>query len=282
MLGLEKFIARNFISFYKDEEKYKLLNQKVRNNKILDEEYKEFENKDELEQYIKDIENPQKYTITFLANENLGMVPSCEKAEYKKRDIELDNIKMICVNNKYSFYAAIYDIVELEKMFKFEVDLIYSAYVLIDFKASKKNNLYMLLTKEFYALLIYEDSMPKYADILTLVDSYESDDNIEELDMDIIEDLGDEIVEESVEDLDEEDLENKSNTVEAELINFLKDSIKEHYKTSDNFVEKIIIFSTIQTQDNFAKLIEDEIFIETQVEEFNILKTLIELGKIDV
>ena len=38
----------NFIAFYKDEEKYKLLNEQYKNNEIFFSETKEFENKKDL------------------------------------------------------------------------------------------------------------------------------------------------------------------------------------------------------------------------------------------
>lgn len=280
---LEKLFSRNFISFYKSGKKYLLLNQKIKQKKVINEEFEEFEKKEELEKYIEEIDNPQKYVITFLANENLGVVDSCSKAEYKNKHIEIENIKIVCIHNKYSFYATIYDLVELEKEYKFEIDLIYSVYALIDFKASKKNNLYILLHKEFYALIIYENSIPKYSDIVILIEKEEKEEEIEEIDdLDIMDDLSEDISEE-IEDIEDLDLnEAEKSPIEADILNFLKNSLKEYYKIADNFVEQIVIFSDIKIEENFAKIIEDELFIETKIEEFNILKTLNEIGQLDV
>jgi len=111
------FFKPNLIAFYKDEETYKVLNEQYKKNEIIFSETKEFENKKELLNYISSVieDNPQTYVSTFVSTQNQGAVPSCEKHIYKDYGIELDNVKTVCINNKYSFYITIYELWKQKK-----------------------------------------------------------------------------------------------------------------------------------------------------------------------
>jgi GTPase Era involved in 16S rRNA processing len=111
----------NLIAFYKDEEIYKVLNEQYKKEEIIFSEIKEFKNKKELLSYISSVieDNPQTYVSTFISTQNQGVIPSCEKHIYKNYGIELDNVKTVCVNNKYSFYITIYELIEIKKEYKY-------------------------------------------------------------------------------------------------------------------------------------------------------------------
>jgi len=289
---LKKLLAKpSLIAFYKDENRYKLLHEQYKKNKIINSESKEFENKKEMINYINEIadDNPQTYVSTFIASANQGVVPSCDKNKYKELGIDIENIKMVCVNKKYSFYTTIYQLMETKKEYPF-VDFLYSAYALIDFKSSlRHNSLYILTTKEYSYILIYKDHLPLFGDIYEIEEENIEEEEIEDItDMDIVEDfdesLDDDI--ESVADITEEEDEEDENietfNIEYKILENIKSSLKEYYENGGDFIEKIYIFDTIGIQDNITELINDEIFIDSVLEKIDILKTLNEISRKNV
>ena len=285
---LKIFIKPNFISFYK-EDKFYLLNEQYKNDKLIFEEKKEFNTKKELINYINEISssNPQTYVSTVILSQNQGVVPSCDKKEYKKLGIELENIKYICIKNRYSFYTTIYELMELTK--SFEPDFLYPIFALIDIKAiSKHNTLYILTTKSFNFILIYKDSIPVYSDIFEIEEKTtefkeEENDEIEDIsDIDIIEDF-DDILDEDIENIEEIDESSVEETKEEyRIIEDIKNALKEYYEEGGDFIEKIVILDTLNTPQEIKTLIEDEIFITTTVQEFDILKTINQISRENV
>jgi hypothetical protein len=161
---LKRFIKKQYISFYFDEN-YKILNEIYKNNKLLEENRFEFENKKDFINKIKELSQdvPQTYLSSVIQTINQGVVPTCEKKEFSKFGIETENIKYICINNKFALYASIFDLMELKR---FNLDFIYSFFSLIDYKAAKKTNtLYIIVTKEKFYVLIYYKNIPVYSDI---------------------------------------------------------------------------------------------------------------------
>ncbi len=285
---LKIFIKPNFISFYK-EDKFYLLNEQYKNDKLIFEEKKEFNTKKELINYIKEISssNPQTYVSTVILSQNQGVVPSCDKKEYKKLGIELENIKYICIKNRYSFYTTIYELMELTK--SFEPDFLYPIFALIDIKAtSKHNTLYILTTKSFNFILIYKDSIPVYSDIFEIEEKTtefkeEDEDEIEDIsDIDIIEDF-DDILDEDIENIEEINEPSVEETKEEyRIIEDIKNALKEYYEEGGDFIEKIVILDTLNIPQEIKTLIEDEIFITTTVQEFDILKTINQISRENV
>jgi hypothetical protein len=278
---LEKFIKRHFIAFYYDEE-YKLLYQIVKNKKIINSENKTFEEKKDLEKYIKEItsEYPQSYVSTVLLSINQGLIESCKKEDYLKREIETDNVQIICVNNRYSFFASIYDIAKTKKEYKFNIDFLYSIFGLIDFVANeRKNRFYVLVLNSYIAIMGYENFKPIYADI-NETKEHQEEEIIEEIDdMDILDNLSEDIEEESEDIEEDENLEEKldkiTTGIEVKILNQLKESIKDYYKHySSDFIEKIIILDTVGIDIATTKLIEDELLITTDYQKIDLLETI--------
>jgi len=285
---LKRFIKQQFVSFYYDE-KFKLLTQIYKNSKLLEETIFEFEKKNALQEKINSLLNniPQTYVSTIIESVNQGVIPTCIKKEFIKFNIEIDNIKYICINNKYAIYSSFFDIKEAEK---FNTDFVYSVFSLIDYKATKKiNSLYILITKEKFYLLIYNNKIASYSDIFEKIDESFNDNEEETLedisdDLDIIEDLDSDIIED-IDDLDEIQEENKeiNTNTEMNIVNFLKDSIEEYYKTyGDDFIEEIIIFDTQNMNNDIIEIIKDNFFIDTKKINFDILKTINEISRQNV
>lgn len=283
---IEKFIKKAYISFYKDEN-YKFLCEIKKNHKIIESFNKEFNNKNDLTKEIFDIleEYPQTYISTFVTSLNQGIVPSCQKSEYKKREINLENIKFICIKNSYSFYISIYELINIKKEYPFEIDFIYSVFALIDYFAKKRDNyFYVLVLNEKIIISGYKDNKPIFYDIFELKE--EKNEEIEE-DVELLEDidLDEEIsenIEEEVQNLDLEDIEDNisSSSLEYNLINHLKSSIKDYYENySNDFLEKIIYLNTINLKKDIKSLTEEELFIDSEIINFNALKILNELSE---
>ena len=290
---LEKFIKKAFISFYKDDEKYKLFIEIIKNNKIIETKTKELNEIKELKEEIRELKEdyPQHYISTFLNTINQGVIPGCSKQEFLKREIEIENINFICIKSTYSFYVSMYDLVKLKKEYPFSIDFIFSIFAPIDFYAKKRNNyMYVLILNNQIAIIAYKDNIPLYSDISIIQKEEASEEEAE--DMELLEDI--DIEEEIAEDIEEEaesmelnepesDLE-KTN-IEFQIINILKNSIKEYYEHySDDFLEKIILLDTIEAGNTLKKLIEDELLMQSEIIKFDMLKTLndISRGEIDV
>lgn len=286
---LKKFIKQQFISFYFDGN-YKMLYEIYKNNNLLEENRFEFEEKKDLIKKIKALldEIPQTYTSTIIQTINQGVIPSCNKIDFTKYGIEIENVKYICINNQYAFYTSLYDLIEFKKL---DLDFIYSSFALIDYKATKKiNTLYILITKEKFYLLIYHKNKPIFSDIYVKAEELmENNDNIledleNENEIDIDDDLVDNI--EDIEDIEDEMNLNKNNistNIEMDVTNFIKSSLEEYYKNfADDFIENIIIFDNNHLNDDITKIIYDTLFIEAKKEKFDILKTINEISRKNV
>lgn len=279
---IEKFIKKAYISFYKDEN-YKFLCEIKKNKKLIESEKKEFDSKEKLNEKINELieDYPQIFISTIINSINQGVIPSCNKSEFKKREIEIENIKSICIKNKYSIFISIYELVNIKKEYPFEIDFLYSIFAPIDFFAKKRNNyLYVLILKERIALLAYKNEIPIFSDIFEIKE--EKNEEVEE-DIQLLEDI--DLEEEISEDIEEEaeslDLEENEPTnlelssIEHNIVQYLKDAIKDYYENySDDFLEKIIFLDTINIGKNLQKLTEDELLLENEIINFDLLKIL--------
>ena len=282
---LKRFLKRQFISFYFDEN-YKLLNEIYKNDKIIEENTFEFDEKKELIQKIKELssEIPQTYLSSIIQSINQGVIPACQKNRFKEFGIEIENIKYICINNKYAFYTSLFDLIDLKKI---DLDFIYSVFALIDFKATKKiNTLYILITKEKFYILIYHKNIPILSDIYEKAEELvENEEDLQDLENEEVEEIDDEIVDD-LDKLDEEEIPEEKEIktgIEMDIINFIKSSIKEYYSHyAEDFIEKIIIFDTGILNEDITKIINDTLFIESEKKEINILKTINEISRENV
>jgi hypothetical protein len=282
---LKRFIKKQYISFYFDEN-YKMLNEIYKNNKLLEENRFEFENKKDLINKIKELSQDiaQTYCSSVIQTINQGVVPTCEKKEFSKFGIETENIKYICINNKFAIYASIFDLMELKR---FNLDFIYSVFSLIDYKAAKKTNtLYIIVTKEKFYVLIYHKNIPIYSDIYEKIEELFEENN-ENTDDEIIEEIDDDdgMVEDldKIEDIPEAEEKEIKTGIEMDVVNFIKSSLEEYYNNySEDFIENIVIFDSGILNEDITQIINDMLLIETKKENFDILKTINEISRKNV
>jgi len=280
---LERFIKKAYISFYEDD-KFFLQIDIVKNKKVISSEKKEFEKKEDMLKEILNIKEDysQYYISTFIQTINQGVIPSCAKNEYKKREIDINNIKYICIKNKYSFYISLYDLINIKK--EYEIDFLYSIFAPIDFFVKNKNNIiYILILKKGLVILGYEKNLPIYSDI-TPFD--ENEENVNEEDLEVIDDIDLEIDEEISEDIEEEsenidieDINEESNiektSIEYNVIEILKNSVKDYYENySTEFLEKIVFLDTINLDNSLIKIVNDELLLNCEIIKFDLLDTI--------
>jgi len=290
---LKKFFCKpNFISFYEEGNMYKLLNEKYKNSEIISSENKEFDNKEDLIKYINSIRklNPQTYISTILKSINQGFAPSCKKSSFKEMGLDIENIKYVCINKKYSFYTSLYELLEIQKEFSL-LDFLYPPFAIIDYKAKLKNNsLYILTMKDFIFFMIYKNSLPVFGEIEEINEN--KDEEIEEIeDLDLLSEIEEDIEDiESIEDIDNikeisqatklSSIENLG--IESKTFNKLQEVLKEYYENNSNFIEQIIIYDTVNISEDLTSLIKDEIFINTAIEKIDLLKTINEMSRKNV
>jgi len=120
-------------------------------------------------------------------------------------------------------------------------------------------------------------------------DDIEIDDVDEIEDLETLDDL-DEIDEEIEENLknEEKSLEETESNIyqlkeENEIINFIKDSIKDYYENySNDFIENIYLFKNYDFDTSFIQELKDELFIDIEIKNIKILEELNNLAKKDI
>ena len=155
----------------------------------------------------------------------------------------------------------------------------------------------------FASILIYEqNNIPKYSNIICFEDldnhdtpaqsvnnsADEDDSDIEEIsDIESIEDIEDietdidttlddeELHDETEIDADKLKTEKERTQYEMEIVEFLKNSLKEYYENySNNFVENIYLLHNQNISTKFTKIIQDELFLEIKPQQIDLLETI--------
>jgi len=308
------FIKKTFIAYYIEDDIFYTQKIIIKNDKIIEKYEEQFENEEEFLKFIKTslLENTQTYISTLITTYNQGCLDSCSHKRYKEFGINIENIKILCIDNKFSIFIGLFELQEFKKeVNKYSVDLIYSPYLIIENnKEETKNTLYALITKNNIILSIYKNKFPLYSAIYefkkeeteTNLNDNETNTNLfdDEIPIDDVEEIDDlddldsldENIEEGLDNL--EDLENideleKNNKdfvnikEESEIINFIKNSIKDYYENySDDFLENIYLLKTYELETNFLKELEDELFVNIKTKEVKILDNINLLARKDI
>ena len=282
---IEKFIKKIFISFYCDE-KFYLYAEIIRNNNKIKSFKKEFEEKKELENEIKNLSEDytQYYISTIIDSINQGVVPTCDKHTYKDWGIDMENVTFVCVKNKYSLYTSLYDLMSVKKSFNLDIDFLYSIFAPIDFIAKQRNNyLYVLILNTKIAFIAYQNNIPIFSEIDIFEKENEENEEIEPIDdINIAEDISEDIEEEAnAVNLKEEKIEKSD--IEYNIIEKLKKVIKDYYENySEDFLEKIIFLDTVGMNNSLIKIVEDELFMDSEIKKTDLLQILNSISKKNV
>ena len=188
---------------------------------------------------------------------------------------------------------------------------------------NSKNILYVLITEELILNIAYKNNKPIYSNIHqfqiedeTLIDNSElTDEQKKDNDIDLIDDIDDiEEIEgldeindiEELEELDNEleQIENiedievpsspteqavskeeiEKSKMEIEIIEFLKNSVKEYYNESpeSDFIEKIVIFAEEPLKEEVIINLKEELLLDIESKKIDILEILNQIAKEEV
>jgi hypothetical protein len=296
-----KLTKIDLISYYKKDEKYFVLKNRLNNNELINKEINEF-SKSEFKEYINlsFLDNSFTYVSTFIDSANQGIVDSCSHSHYKDLGIDIDSIKILCINNSFSIFIGLYDFNNLKKENEiFKYDYIYSPYAIISNNGIENNKAYILTFEEYIILMIVEEK-PIYGNIYYFKENAEVVDSDSQIDLDSIDDIGilDDIedlsdsLEDSIEDaadlIEEDNDDNLEESVdslknEVETVEFLKTSFKDYYDNySDHFLEEVVILNNYKISDTLDSTIEKEFFLNVKTKEFDILNAMNLLAKEDI
>ena len=324
---VQKKFSNVFISILVERNEYVLRYIVVKNEKIILNEDRQFsmeENKQlssDMKKFLVSLQDRYKFVyISYLLN-SIGQncVPTCNENEFFKYNIDKEKIVHICVDSRWSAYSLKNDIEWIKEIFEEPgIDFIYSPFIILnnfikDKDQKRKNNLFLLYTENFIALMIFdkddlifsaffkipykefdfsqdddlsvEDSESIFEGIE--LDNIESEDEDLESFVDITKldeesDTEDEILESAKERvatsaLDELELYGK----EVVIFKFISSAIEEYYKNDiyeSEFLEEIIIYNDSNISNDIITMIENDLFLDVEIHSIDIKEEMINMS----
>jgi len=313
---IKKRLTNQFIGVLVYETTCILKIRRVKNGKILSDEEKEFvlQTKEALTKEVTSYllalqeEIEQTYVSLFLNSHGQGVVPECSKAAYEKFHIEYDNVKEICVDNRYSVYASNIDIKWAEKLFTdIGLDFIFSPFLMLDNlrkKESRKREgivLYMLAGNNSITIMIFEKNELLYGTFINIAkeedllasDFGEEEDSedelLDEIDLDLELEESDEIseiLEEVNEDLqtsiqeEDDSIKLKLFGQDLRLVKYFDASLREFYENDlyrSDFVTYVKIYDGAQLNPDIVSYLKEQLLVDIDVRPVDIADELIAL-----
>ncbi|MDR2151677.1 MAG: hypothetical protein LBO72_02545 [Helicobacteraceae bacterium] len=189
-----------YTGIYAGGKKANLLTRIYQNRKLIKEERREFETPNGIPsgamfEYLQRLErrNAYVYVATALASINQGALPSCDPNFFRKMHIQTDNIATVFMDNKWSVYASVFDLEEIQK--KYEpidgIDYIFPTETLIDFYKRQikveigKNDAFafLLYAKSSATLAIYQNDIFMYSSHIIFDEDVDEEDAGDQNDM---------------------------------------------------------------------------------------------------
>jgi len=324
---IKYFITHQFISVILNEEECHLRLDVIKKGKNIKSDETTFilgENYSltgDIEEYFKNAIEKYKHTyISVLLNSSAqGAFSGCENEKFSSFNVDVNNVKKICVDNEWMLYASKIEINWIKDIFKnFEIDFIYSPFVILnkyikDDKQISKTVLYILYEGHSVTIIIEKNGKFLYGSLfklktksITELDKMENEENTNSIMLDELE--ADDIFED-IEKLDEignfEDIESITSPDEVkvddmlegldtgfisggnseEIIKYLKESLKDFYNNSlyeSYFVEEAKIFEYSNISYDIVDYLEKELLLDVSVKKVNILETMNELTKEEI
>jgi hypothetical protein len=287
---------------------------KVKKSSIIDSEKKSFdiESKEnlskELVTYLNNLqeEYEQTYIALFLNTLGQGAISGCNSEAYEKFDIDKKNVKSVCIDNQYTFYASLIDIKWVNKIFyKVGLDFIFSPFLVLKKLMNKEMIaeddvvLNILYTNNGLTMMIMKGDKFLYGSFFNLAkdedllyDEFDSSsESMEELDSDFLEEFD---LDESNDDInqiqdftDMDDLTSEGQLSQKDLrfMKYLDASLKEFYhseKYESSFVSFVKIYDASGINEYVIKHIENELLVDTSLVSVDILKVLVEIAEEEV
>lgn len=159
------------------------------------------------EKVLKYIEEQEKtyfgvYVSLFFNDDSQGALPTANFDEYKKFNINTQNLTSLVMQDSWSIYANLNAIRRYKNLFgQGSVDLIYSPIALLFHELLKrgispKTTLYLYIHSHSFALAIFKDKQMKLSTFLNMSDAEEGNEEIESLKEEDITDIDNLIVKE--------------------------------------------------------------------------------------
>jgi hypothetical protein len=131
-----------YAGIYTSGKKANMLTRIYQNRKLVKEERREFEAPNGVPsgamfEYLQKLERRCAfvYTATALSSINQGALPSCDPSFFRKMRIETDNISTVYIDDKWSIYASVFDLEEIQKKYApiEGLDYVFPTEALIDY-----------------------------------------------------------------------------------------------------------------------------------------------------
>jgi hypothetical protein len=313
--SLKKRLTNQFLAVIVYEDRCNIKQKVVKNSKLLHKEEFNFDipSKDNLGgkviNFINSLQDDydNTYIALFLNTLGQGIIPNCDENALEKFNVDHKNVKSICKENRFLMYATLIDIKWADKVFdKSGLDFVFSPFLVLDYfmkKAMKKESyskeevvLYMLNTNNALTLMIQKGDKFLYGAFFNIAkgedllytnydDVEDSEDQIEELNLDDISDLEmDDIL----------DVSNQSNFVtnilqsgeniseeDERIIKYLSSSLKEFYSNElyhSEFITAAKIYDDVGLNESILKYIESELLLDTVAENISVNDVILDLS----
>ncbi|MDR0665222.1 MAG: hypothetical protein LBF86_06855 [Helicobacteraceae bacterium] len=169
-----------YAGIYLSRKKASLHTRIYQNRKLIKEERREFEAPNGVPsramfEYLQKLEKRSAYVYVAaaLASINQGALPSCDPKFFRKMRIETDNISTVYIDDKWSIYASVFDLEEMQKKYApiDGLDYIFPTEAVIDYYRRKikiendKNDAiaFLLYAKSSSTLAIYQNDAIMYS-----------------------------------------------------------------------------------------------------------------------
>ncbi|MEF3192353.1 MAG: hypothetical protein K6347_07405 [Campylobacterales bacterium] len=253
------------------------------------------------------------YTATLLDTVNQGALPSCSRTLYEELGIKMSTIARLCLSEGWSIYVGLEELKKAQEKFApvEGIDYLFSPAVLIFNHYAKelveKPTLYLFMRSALATLAIFSESKLLYCSNYPLSYAFEEEQKGEDeateslFDIDLIDELGGIKIEDLDVDLDKDVIiremeptipgsiisqtgDERTLEILLKIEDFLKRSLEEYYTNEvyqGDFVERIILIDEVGIAEMLKKYIEEELFITTQIDSFDLAEALAELARVE-
>jgi len=309
--SVKKRLVRQFIAVIIEEDRCKIKQRVIKNQDVLHiEEYNfDIPSKDDLGTkvvaFLNDLqeEYDNTYISLFLNTLGQGIIPVCDETQLEKFHIDKNNVKTICVENRFMMYATMIDVKWADKTFDaIGLDFVFSPFLILDYFIQKEeiikgqivlnilntgNALTIMISKENQLLfgsffnvakdenLLYTDyadtEMPEEENILDELDLLDDEMDIEEIgDISDNSNFVNNILKDNV----------KLTAQDERVIKYLSASLKEFYTNdlyNSGFINCAKIYDGAGINDGVMKYIENELFLDISAVNISVRDSVIEL-----
>ncbi len=322
---IKSFITHQFISVILHKEKchiridLKKRGKTLKENEITFVPQKDMSLTSDIEEFFENALNKYKHTYigVLLTSDAQGALAGCESKRFSDFNIDINNVKRICIEGSWSVYASNIEINWIKKIFKnIEIDFIYSPFVVLysfikEEKIDKSTTLYLLNEEKSITLIIMRGDKFLYGSFYNLetkdtedlnsdkenapgedsviLDDLEADDMFKELeDLDAIADFEDL---DNVTPPDDMDLDSMMEGVLIEseysknIVENIKKSMKDFYSNplyDSSFIENVKIFEYESMDYKVVDYLEKELLLDVEVKKVDVLKKINELSEEEI